>query len=377
MRVCQVVPYDFAEEGGVKRHALHLADALRRAGDEVEIVAPLSRGQAPPHVHAFAGVVNIPANGSANHMAILTPPWSVRRYLRQRRFDVVHLHEPMVPMLGYYALWFTPEVAHVATFHMYAESEPALSRAARAAAGKLLFPMVDAAMAVSPAAADFAAPVWSRPLPVVPNGVPTGVFRPRESPAPEPASDGLRLLFVGNWRDSRKGLPVLLEACRRLLAQGIRLSLDVIGEGTPSEEQRSVPGVTFHGPVSSEPMLAERYQQCDVFVAPATGQESFGIVLLEAMACGRPVVCSDIRGYRGVIDPEGAMLAAPGDATGLAAAIAALARAPQSWAAMGKVNRARAEEFDWSRITDQVRATYLEAVERASRRGLARASAIA
>jgi len=377
MRVCQVVPYDFAEEGGVKRHALHLAETLRGAGDEVEIVAPLSRGEAPPYVRAFGGVVNIPANGSANHMAILTPPWSVLRFLRERRFDVVHLHEPLVPMLPYYALWFTPAVAHVATFHMYGESEPAVRRAARAALAKALFPLLDAAIAVSPAAADFAAPVWRRPLPVVPNGVPTSVFRPGGDERSGPDPGGLRLLFVGNWRDSRKGLPVLLDAYRRLREAAVACTLDVIGAGTPSDEQRRLPGVRFHGPISSEAMLAERYRQCDVFVAPATGQESFGIVLLEAMACGRPVVCSDILGYRGVIHPDGAVLVAPGDAAELARAIEALARAPERWSTMGRLNRARAEEFDWGRIRDQVRDIYLEAVERASHRGARRAGATA
>ena len=119
MRICIVVPYDMAEEGGVKRHAFHLAAAMRRAGDEVEVVGPLSEGDPPPHVRGFGGVVNIPANGSDNHMAMLVPPWTVGRFLRERRFDVVHLHEPMVPMLSYYALWLSPKAAHVATFHMY------------------------------------------------------------------------------------------------------------------------------------------------------------------------------------------------------------------------------------------------------------------
>jgi len=364
VRICQVVPYDFAEEGGVKRHALNLADALRRAGDEVEIVAPLSRGDTPPHVQAFGGVVNVPANGSANYMALFVSPWSVRRYLRERRFDVVHLHEPMVPMLGYYTLWLSPGAVHVATFHMYAEAEPALSRMARGAISAILNPFLEAAIAVSPAAADFAAPVWRRPLPVVPNGVPTGVFTPGD-PSESGSGDGrLRLLFVGNWRDSRKGLPVLLEACRKLLAEGVAFSLDVIGEGEPSEEQRGLPGVTFHGSVASEDVLAAHYRRCDVFVAPATGQESFGIVLLEAMACARPVVCSDIRGFRDVIHPDGAALVAIGDSDGFARAIAELARTPERRRAMGVVNRARAESYDWSRIGEQIRSVYLEALAR-------------
>jgi len=374
VRICQVVPYDFAEEGGVKRHALHLANALRHAGDEVEIVAPLSRGETPPYVQAFGGVVNVPANGSANYMALFVSPWSVRRFLRERRFDVVHLHEPMVPMLGYYTLWLSPAAAHVATFHMYAEAEPALSRAARGVIAGILHPFLEAAIAVSPAAADFAAPVWRRPLAVVPNGVPTGVFTPGDRNESVDADRPLRLLFVGNWRDSRKGLPVLLEACRRLHAEGVGFSLDVIGEGEPTAEQRSVSGVTFHGSVASEEVLAAHYRRCDVFVAPATGQESFGIVLLEAMSCARPVVCSDIRGFRDVIHPDGAALVTPGDVEGLTRAIADLARAPERRRAMGALNRPRAESYDWNRIGEQVRSVYLEAVSRAGDGRVGRAS---
>jgi phosphatidylinositol alpha-mannosyltransferase len=192
--------------------------------------------------------------------------------------------------------------------------------------------------------------------------VPTEVFRPDSDRSAPSAEDALRLLFVGHWRDSRKGLPVLLQAYRQLQAEGVAVTLDVIGEGTPGAEQRSLPGVTFHGVVSSEGMLAEQYRRCDLFVAPATGQESFGIVLLEAMACSRPVVCSDIRGFRDVIDPEGAVLVAPGDANGLARAIAQLARAPERRRAMGAVNRVRAESFDWDRIAARVREIYLTAV---------------
>ena len=362
MRVCIVVPYDLAEEGGVKRHAFHLAHALRGAGDEVEIVGPLSRGRADPHVHAFGGVVNVPANGSANYMALLTPPWAVGRFFRKRRFDVVHIHEPVVPMLAYYALWLSPGAAHVATFHMYAESEGRASRLARGVLARWLFPALEAGIAVSGAAADFAAAQWRRPLAVIPNGVPTSTFTPAGSDrAPEPGGR-LRLLFVGNWRDRRKGLPVLLEAHRRLREQGVEATLDIIGEGQPDPADRALPGVTFHGSIGSEATLAEHYRRCDVFVSPATGQESFGIVLLEAMACGRPLVCSDIRGYREVVDAEGACLVPPGDAPALAGAIGALARAPERRRLMGARNRLRAERFDWASIATRVREIYAAAI---------------
>jgi phosphatidylinositol alpha-mannosyltransferase len=248
---------------------------------------------------------------------------------------------------------------------MYAESEPGVSRAARRALANLMFPALGAGIAVSPAAADYAGRVWKRPLHVIPNGVPTGMFHPPE--AGPKATNGaghapLKLLFVGNWRDPRKGLPVLLDAHRRLLESGERVSLDIVGRGKPSARQSGIPGVTFHGPIEDDRSLADHYRSCDVFVSPATGQESFGIVLLEAMACGRPVVCSDIRGYRDVADREGACLVAPGDAVALAQAIRALAGDSERRARMGERNLAAAQRYGWDTIAQRVRDVYHEAL---------------
>ncbi len=170
----------------------------------------------------------------------------------------------------------------------------------------------------------------------------------------------MRLLFVGHWRDPRKGLPFLLEACQRLRASGLRVHLDVVGAGAADAPAHS--GVTFHGPVASEAVMAEHYRRCDLFVAPATGQESFGIVLLEAMACARPVVCSDIPGYRLVVDPAGARLVPPGDAPALARAISDLAQDPEQRRRMGGLNRRRAEAFEWGQIASRVREQYLGAL---------------
>ena len=373
LRICLVVPYDVSEEGGVKRHAVHLARALREAGDEVEIVGPRRGPAAEPGIHGFGGVVNIPANGAANYISLLLSPGKVADYFTRAAFDVVHVHEPMVPLLPWYAAWLPAQAARVATFHMYAETEGAVSRMGRGALAPLLYPWFDAAIAVSAAAAEYAAPFWRRPLPVVPNGVPCSTFRPPEH---EPVAPGapVRLLFVGNWRDPRKGLPVLLDALLGLPPETPAVTLDVIGLGEPSASQRAIPGVTFHGIVETEAALAEAYRRCDVFVAPSLGQESFGIVLLEAMASGRAIACSDIRGYRDLIGVEGAVLVPPSDPAALGRAIAALARSPERRREMGRRNRAAAESFDWTRVASEVRAVYLEAL---ATRGRSRVPALA
>ena len=354
----------------MKRNAVHVARALRAMGDEVTVVGPLSRGDPGPGEQGFGGVVNIPANGASNRMALFTPPWSVRRFFRDRAFDLVHIHEPLVPLLTYYALWSSRESAHVCTFHMYAEKENPAWGWARKVFGAVSLPLFERGTAVSRPAAEHAARTWSRPLTIIPNGVPISTFRPPEASSNGSTPNGpLRLLFVGNWAAPRKGLACLLEAYDRLRADGVPASLDVVGEGATKAVVR--PGVTFHGPVSSEAELAEHYRRCDVFVAPSTGQESFGIVLLEAMACGRPVVCSDIPGYRQVADPGGSLLFPPGDAGELARMISALAGPGELRRRMGSSNRARAQAYDWDHVARQVREEYMAAI--AIRHGGARA----
>ena len=102
-----VVPYDLAEEGGVKRHAMQLAATLRGLGDEVDVIGPYSgRGPGlPEHTYGFSGVINIPANGSDNYLGIFVQPWKVWRHMRRKKYDVLHVHEPLQPSINYYALW--------------------------------------------------------------------------------------------------------------------------------------------------------------------------------------------------------------------------------------------------------------------------------
>jgi len=351
---------------------LRVAEEMRSRGDEVTVVGPLRRGAVEPGVYGFSGVVNIPANGGANNIAVLTPPWRVRRFFQSGSFDVVHVHEPLVPLLPYYSLWFSPEAAHVCTFHMYAEQEPRSSQVGRRLLGRLTFPSYQRGIAVSRAAASYAEHAWKKELALIPNGVSTKSFTPAARRARVPAEgDPLRLLFVGRWEDRRKGLSRLLEAFARLRARGLPVCLDVVGAG-PRGKLQVPPGVTLHGVVSST-ALVKHYRSCDIFVSSALGQESFGMVVLEAMSCGRPVVCSDIAGYRQVVDPRGARIVPPGDAEALAQAIAALAGDPATRRAMGELNRARAERYDWCDLTERIRAQYVEAI--GERHGVAAARA--
>ncbi len=357
-----LIPYDLAEQGGVKKHALHLAAELRRRGDTVDLWGPYSKWPQPlpEHTYGFRGVVNIRSNGSENRMGIFNCPWRVARMMRENKYDVLHVHEPSVPSLAYYAVWFAGKAIRVATFHAFSENEKWLSRNSRRLFVRPQLRLFDVGIAVSPAAKKFASWAWPRPVSLIPNGIDTTQYvPPSATSAREPGP--LRLLFVGHWRDPRKGLFVLLEAFAALRARQVDVELDVVGDG-PVGVMRDDAGVHYHGAISDEKRLSAMYRRADVFVAPSMGMESFGIVLLEAMASGRAIVCSDIEGYRAVVPADGAQLAPPGDAARLTEALARVLADGAGRARMGEVNRRAALPFDWALVTDRVRAEYERAL---------------
>jgi phosphatidylinositol alpha-mannosyltransferase len=360
VRVCIVVPYDLEEEGGVKRHADYLARALRAGGDDVTIAGAASKPQSQPGVIGFGGIVNLPDN----RIALFTPPWKVRRYFREQRFDVVHVMEPLAPFLSAYAAMLSPESAHVGTFHAFSEKENIFSRICRALGGPVILPRIHRGIAVSRSAERYARPQWKqRDLVIIPNGVCVETFRgASQGAAASDSNRPLRLLFVGHWRDRRKGLGDLLAAYTRLRARGLAVTLDVVGAGPSGEPLPAVEGVTFHGAVADDVRLARHFHECDLFVAPSLGFESFGMVLLEAMAAGRPIVCTNIEGYCQVVSDENARLVQPGDVPELEAAIVELLEHPIRRRKMAEANRRRAEAYDWAQIARRVREEYVLAM---------------
>jgi phosphatidylinositol alpha-mannosyltransferase len=384
LRICMMVTYDMASPGGgVKQHALHLAASLRKLGDQVMLVGPSSVASTEPEVHSFGGIVNIPGNGSDNKLGLLVSPRSVARFFRSHAFDVIHIHEPLQPALSYWSVWLTRRIPHVATFHAFMERESFALRWARKLWGRLVFPWIQRAIAVSEPAARYARAAWHRELPIIPNGVPTQIFTPAASatppaleagPAPDRAAAAVgaavpagpaapvRLLFVGRIGDVRKGARFLFEAYAALVARALPVVLDVVGELGGAAAPPALPGLTYHGPVGSE-RLTELYRGCDVFVAPSTGGESFGIVLLEAMASGKPVVCSDIEGYRQVATTEGSTLVAPSDPAALERALAEVIATDRAvLRRRGELNRRHAEAFDYDRLAERVRREYQLAI---------------
>jgi phosphatidylinositol alpha-mannosyltransferase len=309
-------------------------------------------------MRGLIGIVDISANGSGNKMGILVSPFKVYSFFRELAFDILHVHEPLTPCLPYYASWVTPGLPKIATFHAYSESPPATLKVAAKIWGAMQLPFFSRAIAVSQPAQRHAAMAWKGPFQTIPNGVCTKTFRP----GPQREIDGkLRLLFVGRLGDDRKGFRYLLAAYERLLARKVGVTLDVVGEAGATQVP-DLPGLTYHGPVSLEE-LVKRYQQCDVFVAPSTGQESFGIVLLEAMATAKPIVCSAIDGYCQVVNSDNAVLVPPGDSEAIENAIVELSLSSDRLVAIGQRNRCAALGYDWASITPRIREQYCEVLE--------------
>src|SRR5438445_9182725 len=373
MRICQVSPYDFLHPGGVSEHVRHLSAQLRRRGHEVTVLAPSSR---VGDDHGIAGYVRIGrsvpvrSNGSVARIALsFHLVRRVRALLADADFDVVHYHEPLVPALPITVLRFH-HGANVGTFHAMARrnlgyyyGRPFLKR---------YFNRLHGLIAVSAPARDFVARYFEGDYRIVPNGIDCARFHPNMTPVDSARTPGwLTILFVGRL-ESRKGFPTLLEAYGALRRERANVRLVVVGDGPMrwgyerQAEAFGIPDVQFCGHVSAE-LIPRYYASADVFCAPASGGESFGIVLLEAMASGVPVAASDIPGFSQVVAPgEDGLLVPPRDPEAWTAALGTLLDDPPTRRRMGQNGVHKAQQYDWGRVVDSVLDVYGEAQRRAS-----------
>jgi len=361
VRIGIVCPYSFDVPGGVQFHVRDLAQHLLSLGHHVRVLAPADDEAALPDFIDSAGrAVAVPYNGSVARLSFgpLTAA-RVRRWLAEGAFDVLHLHEPLSPSASMLALW-AAQGPIVATFHT-----ANLRSRAMQAAFPLLRPSLEkiaARIAVSEDARRTLVEHIGGDAVVVPNGVFVDDFA-RAQPRPEWAGTPERpvVAFVGRLDEARKGLPVLCEVVPRVRAvvPGARFLVAGRGDLAAARALLADPGdVEFLGPVDDadkQRLLAS----ADVYLAPHTGGESFGIVLVEAMAAGAAVAASDLGAFRRVLDDGAAgALFTTGDPDAAAAAVLRLLAEPGERARLAAAGQKAARRYDWPVVAREVLAVY-------------------
>jgi phosphatidyl-myo-inositol alpha-mannosyltransferase len=361
VRIGIVCPYTWDVPGGVQSHVRDLAEALFASGHEVSVIAPADDDSPLPSYVVSAGrAVPVPFNGSVARLSFgFLSASRVRRWIREGRFDVLHVHEPASPSLGLLACW-AADGPIVATFHASFERSRALS-----AAGPILqsaLEKITARIAVSEKARKTLVEHLGGDAVLIPNGVTTERYA-TATPLPGWPGDGGTLGFLGRMDEHRKGLPVLLRAFETLGRERAGLRLLLAGPGDAAEVRARVSPPLRDRVVNlglvSEADKVRMLHSVDVFVAPNTGGESFGIVLAEAMSAGAPILASDIPAFRRVLlDGRAGALFPVGDSAALAAAAAELLDDAPRRKQLSDEARAAVRAYDWSTVARDVVRVY-------------------
>lgn len=372
MRVLLTTPYDLAVPGGVNRHARDLLDTLTRRGIDARLLGPASAACRDETINdpriVRLGRVHVKAMNGAQSRVTLdgTIGGAVRRLMREFKPDVIHMHEPFLPLLNTFCLWHAGCAATVGTFHTYSENSRGYLWAwpyCRWVGRRL-----HARVAVSVPAREFAARYHPGEYAIVPSGV--RAVGPAQRRAIGPVRRPVRVLFVGRSDESRKGFGVLLAAIRRLQREAPgEFALTVVGPGAEAwKGTASVEGVPVRwtGQVA-DAELSAAYATADVCVVPSLGGESFGLVALESLAHGVPVVVSRIRGYAEWLEQANVGTLIPSqDESALAGAIRSIGSDPVKYAAWSQRALALAARFDWDEIAGRlVKDVYRRAVSNA------------
>ena len=372
MRVCMVSDNFYPYVGGIAEHVHFLASELRKRGHVVKVLTANVGGRmmecmetTPEEVHVKRighGLVVRTNKSFARVTVAWRPVAKIRRYFEEERFDIIHVHGSLAPTLPMAAIQAS-RVLNVVTFH--AGHEQSLGYALFRTVLMPYFNAVQGLIAVSETARLSCYKYFPGPYHIIPNGIDLTFFRPDADRVPGLDDGRPRILFVGRF-EPRKGLKHLLSAMPEIVRSVPDVELVVVGTGLLGYSYKSYlsPDVQQHvrwaGLVQNEER-PKYYASCDVYCSPATGQESFGIVLLEAMATGKPVVASDIDGYRTVMtDGREGLMVPPCDPPALARAIVTILldrEAARRYAANGLE---RAQQYSWPKLAEQVEAYYEE-----------------
>lgn len=361
MKIALVSPYDWAVSGGVNNHIAHLAEQFVELGHQPHIIAA-GVGEAPPGVCPITIIgrpLPLPVSGSVARITLSLRTVGKIKKVLEEGFDIVHVHEPFMPQLPINFLRYSTAV-NVGTWHAARESNFFYVYGRRLI--KRWQTKLDGKIAVSSAAVKHIEQYFPGYYNVIPNGVDVEHFAQDASPLPEFADGKKNVLFVGR-PEKRKGLRYLIRAFVEVQQAVPDSRLIVVGAGEFGRYERAVRSMKLHDVVfrSYVPFaeLPRYHHSAHVFCAPNTGFESQGIVLLEAMAAGVPIVASNIDGFAGVLTHgvEG-LLVRPEEPRALAAGLIELLHHPARAAAMASQGRDRAAQYSWDRVSQRVLSYY-------------------
>jgi len=379
MKIALVSPYDFSYPGGVNTHITALYDNFTALGHEVKIIAPASKNVnefgedfirigRPFPIPASASIIRIPIS---LHLAP-----AIKKVMAEEKFDIVHLHEPFMPMLCSATLRFSNTV-NVGTFHA-AQGKPGYKFGRPVTTWKLLHRSrkLHGHIAVSRPAADYVSQFVPAEYEIIPNGVDINHFRPDVPPVEKYCDGKLNIVFMGRL-EYRKGLNYLLKAFLEIKRLKPDTRLIVCGGGTRLRKRYEqwvkdvrLEDVVFTGPLNFTEQPSY-YRTADIFCAPNTSHESFGLILVEAMATGRPVVASNIEGFAAVVtNGEEGLLVPPMRVRPLADALLKLLNDKQLRLKMGQKGLVTAQKYAWEGIASRVLTYYSKTIETARQQGI-------
>ena len=360
MKIGMVCPYSFDVPGGVQAHVVELAEVLIERGHKVSVLAPASDGTELPDFVVSAGrAVAIPYNGSVARLTFGPVSYArTRRWIAENDFDVLHIHEPNAPSLSMLAMKIA-EGPIVATFHTSTTKSLVLSTFQGVLQPYL--EKISGRIAVSELARRWQVESLGSDAVEIPNGVDVPAFAMAE-PLPGYPRPGKTVLFLGRYDEPRKGMSVLLGALPTLVEKYPDLEVLVVGRGDEDKLRKEAGRYARHlrllGQVSDEEK-ASALRSADVYCAPNLGGESFGIVLVEAMAAGAPVVASELDAFRRVLrDGTAGLLVPVGHSDALAAAIDTVLGDEDRRRALTDVAGVVVGEYDWPVVAEQILRVY-------------------
>ena len=366
MRIALVSPYDWGVPGGVNRHVVNLAQHFMRKGHEVKVVAPASKrsNDEPPYLHVIGhSAIGLPASGSVANVSLsYNLSARVKQLLARETFDIVHMHEPFMPILPFQFVRFS-QSTNIATFHAARDTGSRVYAYTRF----IIQPWwhrIHGRIAHSQASLDLIGQYFEDDFEIIPSGIDYAYFAQEAPPIPELMDSKRNIVFVGR-QEQRKGLPYLLEAYAKLKKEMPQTRLIVVGPDGGMRpgalryiEENRLEDVVFTDYVSYED-LPRYYKSGDVFCAPNTGHESLGLILLEAMAAGVPIVASRIPGFAAVVkDGEQGILVPPRDADALAEALKRMLSDAGMREAMAKSAALQARGSSWEEMAGKVLTFY-------------------